>query len=207
MMTVNNRFIVLVAALLLTACSTNSGKSIQYYQFTTPAFEAELKQVNSLPLIVVHPISMPEFYQGSGIVIRQNAIQAVAANWHAWAQPPQQMLAQHTLYHLRKNLPTALTVTSDEPWLRGVDDKRRRFAIRVDVQHFNGTNDGKANIRGHWTLLDSSQADEQVVSIQHFNLSTALTGDGYPALVEALQATWEKVNQQIQAKLELTINS
>ncbi len=205
MKSINRLLLVVIASLMVSACSTNSGKTVNYYQFTTPVLETEMQQVESLPLVVIHPISMPEFYQGSGIVIRQNDIQAVAANWHMWAQPPQQMLAQHTLYQLRQNLPTVLTVTSDEPWLRGIDDSRVRLAIRIDIQHFNGTNNGNATIRGHWTLLNKTQAQDQVISIQHFSVESELTGDGYPALVNALQNAWSQVNQQIQTKIEQSL--
>jgi len=202
---ITRAILLVLFVVAVSACSTNSGKSIQYYQFETPSLEKSYGDVGRLPRVVIHPIDMPEFYQAGGIVMRVNSLQSKAAQWHLWSMSPQTMLQKHTIYKLRGELDSALTHSSDAAWLELKTSDLATYQVRFDISHFNGTENGKANIRGHWTLIESLPKTEAFVSVQHFDVTTPLESDGYTALVEALQTCWNQINQQLMDTLKSKI--
>lgn len=175
--------LILIVALLLSACSSESGK--HYYQL--PAVIAAAGQ----PLakagagdmtrpLWVEPVSVPDYLSGNGVAYQTSDVQYVIAANNLWASPLDQQLQQTLVSYLSQLMPGRLVSGS----MSGSGDYD---TLSVSVTGFHGRYDGKAIISGAWIL----QRGDQTLR-QPFSLVLPQDKDGYPALIRTLSQGWQQ---------------
>ncbi len=182
---------LLVALLLLTACSSESEK--QYYQL--PAGEGVIAPVNTdramaqRQLWLSH-ITVSDYLAGTGLVYQTSDVRYVMASSNLWASPLEQQLQQTMTATLSKALPGWLV--SSQQTHTGQDK------LEMAVTGFHGRYDGQVIIQGEWLLTH----DERVVK-RPFLLTLKQNEDGYDPLVRSLAQGWQQVGLNIAKEVTL----
>lgn len=177
------KWIPVLMALMLSACSSSSQKS--YYQLpalSTPVSVSEAR-VSPRQLWVEH-IGVADYLAGSGLVYQTNDVQYVLGNNNLWASPLEQQLQQTLVTNLSAALPG--WVVSAQPMSSEQD------VLNVNVSGFHGRYDGRVIVRGEWALDRQGQLIKQP-----FSLELNQTEDGYDALVRTLAEGWQQQAQGI----------
>jgi len=135
------KWLPIIAALVLTACSSDPGKT--YYQLpqsSTPAMQA-VSQSGSR-LLWVEQVAVPDYLAGNGVVYQTSDVQYVIATNNLWASPLDQQLRNTLVSNLSSALPG--WVVASQP-LGSVQD-----TLSVNVTGFHGRYDGKVIVSGEW---------------------------------------------------------
>ncbi|MDN5682127.1 MAG: membrane integrity-associated transporter subunit PqiC, partial [Ewingella sp.] len=148
------KWIPVVLALLLTACSSSDQKT--YYQLpilgSTPVATSSgsmIPQVQPRQVWVEH-VSVADYLAGNGLVFQTNDVQYVLTQNNLWASPLDQQLQQSLVTYLGRDLPGR--VVSAQPANNAEQD-----VLNVNVTGFHGRYDGSALISGSWVLTRDGQ--------------------------------------------------
>ncbi|EOV4175978.1 membrane integrity-associated transporter subunit PqiC [Yersinia enterocolitica] len=180
------KWMAVIAALLLSACSSTPSKT--YYQLpalSTPA--GATSSVASRQLWVEH-VGVADYLAAAGVVYQTNDVQYVIASNNLWASPLDQQLQQTLVTNLSNALPGWLV--SSQPLDSDQD------VLNVTVTGFHGRYDGRAIIRGVWILKRQGQLIKQP-----FDLELKQGEDGYDALIRTLAEGWQQEAKSIAAQL------
>ncbi|MCA1771198.1 MAG: ABC-type transport auxiliary lipoprotein family protein [Halomonas sp.] len=176
--------VMFLVPLLLSACASQSTTANRY---VLPG--AQLASPPSTPegtLQVTSP-RLPHYLDVEGIVMQTDDITLREANGHQWAEAIGRQLERGLRARLSNELPTWRVV-------RDAASDEQAITLRLEVDQFQGRQDGRAIASGQWQLLNQ-QGD--VLAMKTFVADTPLEEDGYPALVRALGKSWDTVSKQI----------
>ena len=174
------RYVMLVAVFLLAACS--SPVALNYYQL--PAVDGRGQQHTESPVLYVAPVQVASYLNGRGLVLQLSDVELNMARQHLWAEP---VAAQ-----VQRQLRDILSNTT--PYATQLNAQSGAVVLTVQLDRFHGTAQGNAVLSGRYQLSDKNHSEP-------FNISVALSADGYPALVMALAAGVQQLSQQIAAEL------
>ncbi len=182
-----NRILVLITALLLSACSSEADK--QYYQLpsmpvTSPAVASSASLTGHQHVLWVEPVNVSDYLSGNGLAYQTSDVQYVIATSNLWASPLDQQLQQTLVSNLSQMMPGWLVTGS----LAG----NNYDTLSVTVTGFHGRYDGKAVISGSWILQQGDQTLRRP-----FSLVLKQDKDGYAALVRTLAEGWQQEARQI----------
>ncbi|RUR55676.1 PqiC family protein [Vreelandella populi] len=151
--------------------------------------ESQLVNTPSNPqgTLQVRAPRLAHYLDVDGIVMQLDDITLNEAREHQWAESIGRQLARNLRTQLSQALPSIRVVRDD-------GSQPQALTLRLDVDQFQGRHDGMAVASGQWQLRGS---DDELLVMESFSAQTALDNDGYPALVRALSASWDKVAQQI----------
>ncbi len=132
--------------------------------------------------LVIDRLTVAGYLDEPGIVMQPDAIRLRQASNHQWAEALGQQLSRGLRQRLSAELPDTRILMGGGP-----PDAMR---LRVYVEQFQGRYDGVGIASGYWQLRG---ANGELLLERNFSASTPLAEDGYPALVRALGASWDKV--------------
>ncbi|WP_222890069.1 membrane integrity-associated transporter subunit PqiC [Enterobacter sp. C2] len=181
--------IMVIAALLLSACSSGSEEP-RYYQLPNNQLSnAQLSQAAAPQSMMatnpgqgqrqlwVEQVSVPDYLAGNGVVYQTSDVQYVIANNNLWASPLDQQLRTSLVANLSRNLPG--WVVASQPM--GSDQD----TLNVTVTGFHGRYDGHVIVSGEWLL------NHQGTLIKRpFHVEMTQPQDGYDAMVKVLGEAW-----------------
>ncbi len=180
---------MVIAALLLSACSSGSEEP-RYYQLPNNQLSnAQLSQAAAPQSMMatnpgqgqrqlwVEQVSVPDYLAGNGVVYQTSDVQYVIANNNLWASPLDQQLRTSLVANLSRNLPG--WVVASQPM--GSDQD----TLNVTVTGFHGRYDGHVIVSGEWLL------NHQGTLIKRpFHVEMTQPQDGYDAMVKVLGEAW-----------------
>lgn len=180
---------MVIAALLLSACSSGSEEP-RYYQLPNNQLSnAQLSQAAAPQSMMatnpgqgqrqlwVEQVSVPDYLAGNGVVYQTSDVQYVIANNNLWASPLDQQLRTSLVANLSRNLPG--WVVASQPM--GSDQD----TLNVTVTGFHGRYDGHVIVSGEWLL------NHQGTLIKRpFHVEMTQPQDGYDAMVKVLGEVW-----------------
>ncbi|RUR30470.1 PqiC family protein [Vreelandella nanhaiensis] len=175
---------LITLCLALTACASSVTPPARY---KLP--ESQLINTPSSPqgTLQVRAPRLAHYLDVDGIVMQLDDITLNEAREHQWAENVGRQLARKLRTQLSQALPSIRVVRDD-------GSVPQALTLRLDVDQFQGRHDGMAVASGQWQLRS---ADDELLVMESFSAQTALDDDGYPALVRALSASWDKVAKQI----------
>lgn len=179
-----------VTLLLIAGCAS---KTVQPSSYMLPASAPE-QQYSSALAVAIAPIRLTGLLDNEGIVMELNDIEVYQARQHLWAEDIGIQLQQQLQQRLTLSLPQAQIVAKGQPLQAGLAQRE----VRVSVNGFQGSYNGKAIVQGQWLLLGESG---QLLKQKNFRIEQPLPADGYPALVRTLAAAWDQVSEQLAAAL------
>jgi len=179
-----------VTLLLIAGCAS---KTAQPSSYMLPASAPE-QEYSSALAVAIAPIRLTGLLDNEGIVMELNDIEVYQARQHLWAEDIGIQLQQQLQQRLTLSLPQAQIVAKGQPLQAGLAQRE----VRVSVNGFQGSYNGKAIVQGQWLLLGESG---QLLKQKNFRIEQPLPADGYPALVRTLAAAWDQVSEQLAAAL------
>ncbi|WP_192034547.1 ABC-type transport auxiliary lipoprotein family protein [Halomonas sp. YLGW01] len=190
------RTLALVAILAwLGGCATQAAPTRHYSlppDQTAPP-EATKHQGADEHLLVVRPLALASFLEQPGIVLQLDDITLNPARDHLWAEDLGPMLERGLRRRLGRRLADTRVLAEANPAV-----PPRAMTLRLELERFQGRHDGQAMAAGQWQLRG---ADGQLLTLETFEVETALTSDGYPALVRALGESWDTLADRLASRI------
>lgn len=184
--------IALLIALLTIATSGCVSSPTPISRYNLPFGDSRNMALMDTPkhTVALPPIEIARYLRQDGILMQLSDIELRHADNHLWAEPLERQLDRT----LRHRLEQAL---ADTRVLRGAAaaSAPADYRLMVDIDRFQGRQDGKAVVSGEWAISDRGG-----VRVAHrlFVVEEPLESDGYPALVRSLGRAWEQaVNEMI----------
>ncbi|CAM4147848.1 PqiC family protein [Pseudoalteromonas ostreae] len=198
------QFFAVIGVLFLSGCSQSLNTPIEYYQFEQTIKPMQRSATNTIAQLRVSTVSLRGALNNRGIAMKMDNNQINAANYHLWSEAPDQMLtasAHQTLFTELDNwmVVKGLPVITDK-------DQQSYYELEYELHHFNGDNQGNADISGLWRLYYTSfENGRSLKAIHYFSEVNPLIGDDYEGLVESLEQNWQNINQQVATTLNVLI--
>lgn len=177
----------LLLLLSVTACA-NSALTVQRYNLPDSQAGAAISPATAKQILVIGNIQLAEFLDSESIVLQLDDITVHQAREHLWAENLTQQLRRGLRHRLSAQLPETLVV-SDQ---RGISGDSWELQLAID--QFHGYTTGSALTSGQWQLHNPQG---ELVLIAPITVETALSSDGYPALVRALGNNLDQLAQQL----------
>jgi uncharacterized lipoprotein YmbA len=171
-------------ACLLSACS--SAPLTHYYRLPDVPLASASAAVNVDRPAVLLQIQLADFLSGGGIAYQQGEVGLTLAQQNLWAERLQEGVKRVLLARLQQYQP-------DKLWL-GSAPNTRIHTLSLELNQFNGRDDGKALLGGRWTLRD---AEQKLLQQAPFYLEIPQEGAGYEALVLALSKGLDQLSQSM----------
>lgn len=169
-----------LAVIFLCACA--SMPSTQYYQLPDAVWNPSFRQTNQMTCIRV---ITPDILKQDSLLYQTSPTTLSFARHHRWAErldiAIEQVLA-NTLNNAVSNkrfIPSSLNISTNSCW-------------QINIQRFQGVYDGKVQVMGTATKINDKQ--NEVIT---FNITRNQQGDGYDAMVRALNSALKDVVLEI----------
>ncbi len=184
--------LLMLAVASLSACA--SAPALQHYHLPALNQSAGVDAGAATRLLGLMPVSLARHIDSQGLLFQGSEIEISEAHGHRWAEPLEDQLGRALRLQLARELPgvKVLPTRSLNP-LDGVTQQ-----LMVHVERFQGRYDGVAVLSGYWLLRDASG---RLLASGDFSLERALQADGYPALVNSLDAAWAQVGAELASAL------
>ena len=178
------KWLVIVGALVLTACSSGS-ENKSYYQLPLNAQSgAQSSASQGNRLLWVDQEAGPDDRAGHGGGYQTSDVQYVIANNNLWASPLDQQLRNTLVANLSGQLPG--WIVASQPL--GSDQD----TLNVTVTGFHGRYDGAVAISGEWLLNHQGQLIKRP-----FHLEMKKQKDCYDDMVKVLAQGWAQESANI----------
>lgn len=176
----------LLLVLLLSGCAS---------QIVEPSYYL-LRSNQNLPSAQLNPsvdfalgtIEIAPYLNQVGLVIDIADGQIRPAVNHLWAEP---------IYDGVRNLLTTVIASAGGEELMPAKLSTDSTVVNIRIDKLDGTLDGTAKIVAYWWLVHNGE----VIALNRFSESRALTADGYGAMVGAERALLEELAKKIAASL------
>lgn len=176
--------LLLTVCLLISACASSVTPPARYMLTGNPLTSAPSQSEGTLRLSTPR---LAHYLDVDGIVMQLDDITLNAAREHQWAEGLGRQLERGLRARLSQSLPSLRVV-------RAEGSQPDALTLRIEVDQFQGRFDGQAVASGQWQLVN---AEGELIAMESFYAETTLEEDGYPALVRALSASWDRTAELI----------
>jgi len=186
-------FISLFIGSLLSACMSTS--PTQFYVLEPlSALPPSTTAAEKKRQIGVGPISIPALLERKQIVTRLPDNSVTIAEFHQWASPLKDNVAQVLAHNLATLQPGDLIRTY--PWSAyGAVDYR----VIVDITRLDTHPDRTVNLEANWAIMN--EKNHTLISNGHSKIEHALDDPSYPSTVKALSKVLGEFSQELSAAL------
>ncbi|MBE0380433.1 PqiC family protein [Pseudoalteromonas prydzensis] len=194
------QFFAVIGVLLLSGCSQSLNAPVEYYQFEQTIKPMQRSSTDTIAQLRVTTVSLRGALNNRGIAMKLDNNQVNAANYHLWSEAPDQMLtasAHQALFTALDNwmVVKGLPVITDK-------DQQSYYELEYELHHFNGDNQGNADISGLWRLYYTTfEKGRSLKEIHYFSEVSPLIDDDYEGLVASLELNWQTINKQVAATI------
>jgi hypothetical protein len=169
----------ILVALVLAGCGGTPAQEPEFYLLRSDAVNAT-SDTGDVADISLGDIWIASYINRSGIVVETANGTFLPARFNLWAEPLREglrtFLADEISSSLGRRIRTARH--NDTDWREYTS-----AVIDLQIRELHGTSTGEATLAARWAIVDPQA--RSVVSEHDFSGRTALTADGYPALVAA----------------------
>lgn len=177
-------------ALLAALAGCASAPEVHYYRLSDETMATP--QAVAVEGNIQLSVRLPDYLNDRNIVYQSDDVTIAAARQNLWAEPPEQAIGRRLsaeLGRLRPHYGWSTPLSGGGP---------RDPVLEVVFDQFNGRFNGRAVLSGHWLLRDGRSATP---SRHPFRIEARQQGDGYPALVRALNQGLVELAGQIARQL------
>ena len=172
-------------------CGTSQPSHFYLLRALSPASASGLSETKQSSLSIgLGPVTLPEYLDRPQIVTRASAHEVELAEFHKWAEPLQENVANV----LQENLSALLSTDRilGYPWKR---PSLLDYQLSLDVIQFDGTKSQEAVLKVRWTLVGEDGETLLVQKTSHF--TEPVGGLDYEDLVEAMSRMLATFSQEI----------
>lgn len=180
--------LLLMICVLVSACASSVTPPARYMlpsdQLVSTPNQPEGTLILSAPRLA-------HYLDVDGIVMQLDDITLNAAREHQWAEGLDRQLERRMRANLSQALPTLRIIRSE-------GEQPDALTLRLTIDQFQGRFDGVAVTSGQWQLLNGQGT---LLAMENFYAETKLEEDGYPALVRALNNSWDQAAELIASQI------
>ncbi len=184
---------LIAVCILLSSCMSNP--PTQFYVLEPLSEPALSSTTDQKQQIGIGPVSLPTLLERKQIVTRlpDNSVQI--AEFHQWAAPLKDNVAQVLTHNLAILQPNNLMRAY--PWSAygNVD-----YRVIVDIIRFDTSPEHSVNLEANWAIMN--EKNHRLVSNGHTKLEHPLTDASYPATVKALNKILSEFSQELALAIE-----
>ena len=144
----------------------------------------------------IGPIDFPKYLDRPQIVTRISAHEINLAEFHKWAEPLQENVANVLEENLSALLSTDRIV--QYPWRRS---NHPDYQLTASIIQFDGTTNQETVLKVRWALIESGS--KRILQKKISQFSEVLLGAEYENLVEAMSQTLASFSQEIASAVNL----
>ncbi|MEC4088969.1 PqiC family protein [Pseudoalteromonas rubra] len=184
------RAVIALLAIILTGCAGSDPAQYQYYRFDS-AFDTKPSTGISASRVYVDEVNIVGVADQQALVQYTSAHTVHIANYHYWAEHPKLILTKETLKYLEnKGLSPVLSAHASE-------FNTGDFKLLIEVSDLAGHYQQGAILKGAWHLYQITDNGTKLLRVKHFDYQSALSQDGFSALISAHQANWQLLMAQL----------
>ncbi|WP_125557114.1 PqiC family protein [Pseudoalteromonas rubra] len=184
------RAVIALLAIILTGCAGSDPAQYQYYRFDSALDTKESPRIGA-PRVYVDEVNIVGVADQQALVQYTSAHTVHIANYHYWAEHPKLILTKETLKHLEgKGLSPVLSAHAS-------DFNTGDFRLLIEVSDLAGHYQQGAILKGAWHLYQITDNGTKLIRVKHFDYQSALSQDGFSALISAHQANWQLLMAQL----------
>ena len=177
----------LLLAGLLSACVQLDPETdpTRYYLLTGGTPPAKMEKApeggETIPVVALQSSGFPEYARRSGLAVRHGDHEIRYAEWHQWAQAPEDDFLAAFASALEAQVPGLRVV----PWGTAIPSQEGPPAtvLRLEVDRFEGHASGEARLSAQWQWRDPESGAPG--PWRYFRTATSWRSDDYSTLVVA----------------------
>jgi uncharacterized lipoprotein YmbA len=181
--------VVCVCVLNLSGCANTQPSQFYLLQaLSSPPALSETKPFSQA--LGLGPITFPQYLNRPQIVTKASAHEVELAEFHKWAEPLQENVANV----LEENLSVLLSTDQivKHPWKRA---SLLDYQLSLDVIQFDGTKNREAVLKVRWTLVGEDGGTLLVKKTSHF--IEPVGSLDYEDFVQAMSRTLDSLSKEI----------
>ena len=180
-----------VFVLSFLGCGTSQPSHFYLLRALSPTSASDLSETKQSGLSIgLGPVTFPEYLNRPQIVTKASAHEVELAEFHKWAEP----LKENVANVLQENLSALLSTNRivSYPWKR---PSLLDYQLSLDVIQFDGTKSQEAVLKVRWTLMGEDGGTLLVEKTSHF--TEPVGGLDYEDFVQAMSRTLDSLSQEI----------
>lgn len=182
------RYLLLIMTCLSLSACLSINKPVKTERYSLPEVSPAVQAAPATQLLVLQPVVLADFLDSDRIMLQIDDISLRPTRDHLWADALSNQLDRALMARLAKQLPKT-QVTHRLP-----GQAATAIQLRIRIDQFQGHMNGHAITSGQWQLILPNAAG---TLSQPFRFETALSENGYPALVRALGHNIDLLSSQI----------
>ncbi|HEU5194058.1 MAG TPA: PqiC family protein [Methylomirabilota bacterium] len=189
---------LLAAAVGLAACASVKDPTKYYILGAAPAAAqapARPAAADTGPTVGVGPVLIAGYLDRTAIVTRNADGQLDVSMYQRWAEPLELGVAQTLVSELAARLGTERVIVY--PW-RGRFERVIDYQVGVVVIRFDGTLGRDVTLDARWRIVDRELRE---IGLKRSTITQPVNGDGYPALVTAMNQAVAGLGGEIAAEI------
>ncbi|ALU45533.1 PqiC family protein [Pseudoalteromonas rubra] len=186
--------VIALLTIMLTGCAGSDPAQYQYYRFDSALKTTQSPSVNA-PRVYVDEVNIVGVADQQALVQYTSEHTVHIASYHYWAEHPKLILTKETLQHLEgKGLSPVLSTHAS-------DFNTGDFKLLIEVSDLAGHYQQGAVLRGAWHLYQITNKGTRLIRVKRFDYQSALSQDGFTALISAHQANWQLLMTQLHSEI------
>ena len=180
-----------VFVLSFLGCGTSQPSHFYLLRALSPASASGLSETKQSSLSIgLGPVTFPEYLNRPQIVTKASAHEVELAEFHKWAEP----LKENVANVLQENLSALLSTDRivRHPWKR---PSLLDYQLSLDVIQCDGTKNQEAVLKVRWTLMGDEGKSRLIEKTSHF--TEPVVGPDYEDFVQAMSRTLDSLSQEI----------
>ena len=183
-----------ICGAMTAGCSTNSSSKIHYYSFDNETQSSTLfvdikHHDNKKYSFLVSKIDMPDYLDSQSIVYQVTDSEVIQTSNNRWVDKLSVILEKSLIELITNKIPDYVVLQ------KNICSGENCQKIFVRIKKFQGNYQGNAEVSFDWFLY----SDNKLLCLGSQDNKQQLSNNGYPALVKALESSWDKgVDEMIQ---------
>jgi hypothetical protein len=180
-----------VFVLSFLGCGTSQPSHFYLLRALSPTSASDLSETKQSRLSIgLGPVTFPEYLNRPQIVTKAGAHEVELAEFHKWAEP----LKENVANVLQENLSALLSTDRivQHPWKR---PSLLDYQLSLDVIQFDGTKSQEAVLKVRWTLVGEEGESRLIEKTSHF--TEPVVGLDYEDFVQAMSRTLDSLSKEI----------
>lgn len=186
-----NKYIIVILALLLGACSTSPVQQVNYFVLSGASISESQPMGAGVKIpVLIEDIRLAEYLNQSNLAMQLNSNQIYYSRQHAWAERLELGIEKTLLADLNQSSEFHYSTNA----LGLATDNLHRLIVQID--HFVATD--KSNVIASGSYWIAGAKDEISYNHKNFNLTVELEKDGYAHAVEKMRFLVSELSAQIE---------
>ena len=186
---------------LITGCLGSSRPS-RFYTLAPLQVRDDASSIAVDETLAIGPVEVPDYVDRQQIVTRTGANELVVAEFDRWGASLENEVSGSLVATLRERLGSKSIAVA--PWRSGVLSGGPTYRAAVSVSRFDGTPGQSVVLQSRWELIARGGGTEQSLGVRETTISEKIEGEGYDALVAAMQRALVRFGQQMADSIAAT---